>query len=86
MIVFSFLVSLKSPDFPDPLAAVTLIENMYRINIGITGIHAFNKPILKAGISEIFNSFFFNKNVFINKYNLNTKFNIFLFKKTGKIW
>jgi hypothetical protein len=59
MIIFSFLVILKSPDLPDSLAAVTLIEKTYRINIGITRIHAFSKPVLKAGIIEIFNSFIF---------------------------
>jgi hypothetical protein len=50
--LFSFLVSLKSPAFPDSLAAVALISEKEMISIGMMRIQAFHKPNSKAGISD----------------------------------
>ena len=49
-ILFSFLVSLKSPSFPDSLDAVAAISENEMISIGIRKIQAFHKPNSKAGI------------------------------------
>ena len=51
MILVSFLVSLKSPDCPDSLAAVTLISEKVIISIGMTKTQAFHTPISKAGMN-----------------------------------
>jgi hypothetical protein len=53
MILVSFLVSLKSPDCPDSLAAVTLISENVIISIGMTKTQAFHTPISKAGVGAI---------------------------------
>jgi hypothetical protein len=55
--LFSFLVSLKSPAFPDSLEAVALISEKEMIRIGITRIQAFHNPNSNAGIRDTISLF-----------------------------
>jgi len=50
--LFSFLVSLKSPAFPDSLEAVALISEKEMISIGMIRIQAFHKPNSNAGMRD----------------------------------